>query len=111
MGLTAFAVIGYFRRNTHGLSIWVRVIAPAISGVLLLAMFVMILGNFQLMLGQAEPDATTFVLPGLIIAAFVIGIVWALVLRAKKPGVYRQIGHGTEPGAYGTEMLDVIDSQ
>jgi cell shape-determining protein MreD len=111
MGLTAFAVIGYFRRNTHGLSLWVRVIAPAVSGVLLIAMFVMILGNFQLMLGQAEPDATTFVLPGLIIAALAIGIVWALVLRSTKPAIYRQIGHGTEPGAYGTEMIDVVDSQ
>ena len=111
MGLTAFAVIGYFRRNSHGLNVWVRVIAPAISGVLLVAMFVMILGNFQLMLGQAEPDATTFILPGLIIAALAAGIVWALVLRKTKPSIYRQIGHGTEPGAYGTEMLDVVDSQ
>lgn len=111
MGLTAFAVIGYFRRNSHGLNVWVRVIAPAISGVLLVAMFVMILGNFQLMLGQTEPDATTFILPGLIIAALAAGIVWALVLRKTKPSIYRQIGHGTEPGAYGTEMLDVVDSQ
>ena len=79
--------------------------------VLLVAMFVMILGNFQLMLGQTEPDATTFILPGLIIAALAAGIVWALVLRETKPSIYRQIGHGTEPGAYGTEMLDVVDSQ
>lgn len=111
MGLTAFAVVGYFRRDPRGLGVWTRVIAPIVSGALLLVMFVMILGNFQLMLGQEEPDATTFILPGLIIAALVIGIVWALVLRSRNPEVYRQIGHGTEPGAYGTELIEVVDAE
>ena len=42
--------------------------------------------------------------------ALAAGIVWALVLRSKKPAVYRQIGHGTEPGAYGTQIIDTVDS-
>ncbi|QIM17364.1 APC family permease [Leucobacter insecticola] len=108
MALTAFAVIGFFRKRPGGLSAWTTVVAPFVAGVLLAGMFVMILGNFPLMLGQEEPDATTFVLPGMIIAAFVIGLAWAYVLRVKKPHLYSQIGHGTEPGAYGTELIGVV---
>lgn len=110
MAVIAAAVIGFFRKNTRGVSVWTRIVAPVVSGVALLWVFVMILMNFQLMLGQAEPDASTFVLPGMIFAAGIIGIVWALVIKAKRPGIYRQIGHGTEPGAYGTELVDVVES-
>ncbi|PRI10167.1 APC family permease [Leucobacter massiliensis] len=107
MAVIAAAVIGFFRRDRRGLGVWTTVIAPAASGLALLWVFVMILANFQLMLSQAEPDATTFILPGLIFLAAIVGIVWALILRAAKQDIYRQIGHGTEPGAYGTELISV----
>ncbi|HIY66141.1 MAG TPA: APC family permease [Candidatus Agrococcus pullicola] len=94
MGITAFAVFGFFRRNNQGLNPWTTIVAPLLSGVLLIVMFVLILGNFQLMLDQEEPDATTFVLPGLIILGLVIGIVWGYILRAKQPALYQQIGSG-----------------
>lgn len=111
MAVIAAAVIGFFRKNPRGLSVWTTVVAPVISGIALLWVFVMILMNFQLMLGQAEPDASTFVLPGMIFAAAIVGIVWALVLRSARPKIYRQIGHGTEPGAYGTELVDVVTEE
>lgn len=110
MGLTAFAVIGYFRKHSHGQSIWVRIIAPIVSGALLLIMFVMIIGNFPVMLGTELSDPATFILPGLIVLAFIVGVIWASILRTRNPKVYSQIGHGTEPGAYGTELIDVADS-
>lgn len=108
MALTAFAVIGFFRKDRRGLGVVTTVIAPALSGLALLAVFVMILGNFTLMLDQEEPNATTFILPGLIIAALVIGVIIGAVLRRTKPAVYARIGHGTEPGAYGTEAIDAV---
>ena len=43
--------------------------------------------------------------------AGIVGIVWGLVLRTRKPAIYRQIGHGTEPGAYGTELIDAVDAE
>ena len=107
MAIIAAAVIGFFRRDNRGLSAWTTIVAPAVSGLALLWVFIMILQNFPLMLGQEEPDATTFVLPGIVLVAGVIGIVWGLVLRTRKPALYRQIGHGTEPGAYGTEVITV----
>lgn len=108
MSLTAFAVIGFFRKQPSSLSAWTTVIAPAVSGLLLAVMFLAILGNFPLMLGQEQPDLTTFILPGLIIVALIFGIVWALILRSNKPHLYAQIGHGTEPGAYGTEAIAIV---
>lgn len=109
MGLTAFAVVGYFRKNNHGLSPWVTVVAPIIAGVVLIIMFVLIIGNFPLMLGTSPTDPATFILPGIVLLALVVGIIWALVLRNSKPAIYAQIGHGTEPGAYGTELIEVVE--
>lgn len=109
MAVIAAAVIGFFRKNRRGLSVWTTLVAPIVSGVALLWVFIMILMNFQLMLDQDEASASTFVLPGLIFAAGIIGIIWALVIKARKPAIYAQIGHGTEPGAYGTELVDVVD--
>lgn len=111
MGLTAFAVIGFFRRHSHGQSLWVRAIAPGLAGVVLLIMFVLIIGNFPMMLGTELTDPATFVLPGIVVLAFVAGLVWASVLRSRDPQVYSQIGHGTEPGAYGTELIDISEAQ
>lgn len=107
MAIIAVAVIGFFRKDHRGVSLWTRVIAPVVSGVALIWVFVMILMNFQLMLGQEVPDATTFILPGMLFAAGIIGTIWGYVLKSRNPNVYRNIGHGTEPGAYDTEMIDV----
>lgn len=107
MAVIAVAVIGFFRKNHRGVGIFTRIVAPVVSGLALLWVFIMILVNFQLMLDQPEPDATTYILPGMIFAAAIIGIVWGLILRARKPDIYRQIGHGTEPGAYDTELVSV----
>jgi amino acid transporter len=109
MGLTAFAVIGFFRKNSHDQTAWVRIIAPGVSGVVLLIMFVLIIMNFPMMLGTELSDPATFILPGLILLALVGGMVWASVLRSRNPKVYSQIGHGTEPGAYGTGLIEVAE--
>lgn len=111
MAIIAAAVIGFFRGDRRGLGVWTTVIAPLVSGLALLWVFIMILANFQLMLDQDQPDATTFILPGLVFAAGIVGIVWGLVLRSRRPEVYQRIGRGTEPGAYGTELLEVVDER
>ncbi|HET6672431.1 MAG TPA: APC family permease [Agromyces sp.] len=96
MLLSALAVIGFFRRNHHGLNVWTRIIAPTISALFLLWVLFMVLTNFQLMLGQAVPDASTFVLPGLIFAGMLGGLIWGLVLKSRDPALYRNIGHGAD---------------
>ncbi|WP_348786523.1 APC family permease [Leifsonia sp. NPDC080035] len=99
MAIVSFAVIGFFRRTGHGLGGWQRAVAPAIAGVLLGVVFILIVVYFNTLLTSdptAPPSATTFVLPAIVIAAGVVGVVWGVVLKRRNPRVYAQIGHGTE---------------
>jgi amino acid transporter len=96
MGIIAVAVIGFFRRDRRGVSTWAAVVAPTISAIALFTVFGLIVANFDVLLGQAEPTALTFVLPALLIVPGILGVVWAFVLRRRDPELYRNIGHGIE---------------
>ncbi|CAG7607577.1 APC family permease [Leucobacter soli] len=109
MAVIAAAVIGFFRRDRRGLSVWTTLIAPIISGLLLLWVFIMIVANFHILLGEASPGFGTYILPIIVLLAGLIGIIWGGALKSRNPEVYQRIGHGTEPGAYGTEVIDVVE--
>lgn len=94
MAVVSVAVIGYFRRDHRGVGIGSRIVAPVVSAVLLLIVFVLIILNFPVLLGQPTADATTVILPALVVVPGLIGIVWGWRLRRTRPEVYRQIGHG-----------------
>ncbi|UOQ89929.1 APC family permease [Agromyces endophyticus] len=96
MAVVSLAVIGYFRRDQRDVGVGSRIVSPVLSFLALTTVLVLIVMNFTVLLGQAEPDATTFLLPALIVLAGVVGIVWGLVLRGRRPDVYRRIGHGAE---------------
>ena len=96
MTVVSVAVIGFFRRQQHGASLWVMVIAPALGFVLLAVVFVLILANFNVLLGQTESTAATFVLPLLVLLPGVVGVVWGLRLRRSQPALYARIGPGSE---------------
>ncbi|MRX42275.1 APC family permease [Agromyces kandeliae] len=96
MGVIAIAVIGFFRRDRRGLGAWQTLIAPVISAVVLFAVFVLILANFNVLLGQTETTAVTFVLPALLIVPGVVGVVWGMAIRRRNPELYARIGHGLE---------------
>lgn len=124
MAVVSVAVIGFFARRRRasggaaaagaaegvagaagaapdaaGVSLWARVIAPAVAAVALTTVLVLIIVNFNVLLTSdptAPPTATTFILPAVVIVPGLIGIVWGLVLRARRPRLYAQIGHGAE---------------
>jgi amino acid transporter len=99
MAVVSFAVIGYFRKSKHKVTLWQGTIAPAISGVALAVIFVLILANFNLLLTSdptAPVSATTFILPAIVIIPGIIGIGWGLYLKKRNPKVYSQIGHGAQ---------------
>ncbi|OOP60679.1 amino acid permease [Arthrobacter sp. SRS-W-1-2016] len=96
MTVVSLAVIGFFRKNRHDAGLWTRVVAPALGFVLLTAIFVLIVVNFNVLLGQSETNALTFILPATIIVPGLVGIAWAFRIRRNNPGVYRRIGHGEE---------------
>ena len=97
MALVSIAVIGYFAKDKRGLNVWSRVIAPLIAALALIGVFVLIVANFNVLLTSdptAPVTATTFVLPIIVIVPGVIGLIYGLVLRARRPQTYAQIGHG-----------------
>lgn len=111
MAVIAAAVIGFFGRDRRGQGVFTTVIAPLVSGLLLATVFVLIVANFHVQLGQEAPTASTYVLPIIVALSGVIGVIWGLALRSRRPDVYARIGRGTEPGAYGTTLVDVVDAK
>lgn len=96
MAIVSLSVIGFFRRQRHGVGLWARLIAPVLGFVLLGIVFVLILQNFNVLLGQSESTAASFILPALIVLPGLAGVVWGLYLRKARPEVYRKVGHGEE---------------
>jgi len=96
MAVVSLAVLGYFRRDKRDVGVGSRIVSPVLSFLALTTVLVLIVMNFTVLLGQVEPDASTFLLPALIVLAGVVGVVWGLVLRRRRPDVYRRIGHGSE---------------
>ena len=83
--IAALAVVVHFRRKGDP-RWWSTFIAPGIGFLALAVISVFALVNFPLIAGSEE--AYVVVLPWILALALVGGIVYALVLRAKKPDVY-----------------------
>jgi amino acid transporter len=89
--LTSTSVIAYFRKDReHGASLWKSVIAPALASAGLLVAFVLATQNVAAMIGGNQGLAHLLV--GLFVGLLILGVVVALVLRRKRPQVYRRIG-------------------
>ena len=105
MAATSAAVVGYFGRERdkrREASVWARAIAPGIASLLLFALLVVLVGNFDALLGTDPSSALRWILPGLVLLAGAGGVVWAAILRRSRPMIYSGIGRSTmpdEPGA------------
>ncbi|ANY05299.1 APC family permease [Pseudonocardia sp. HH130630-07] len=92
---TSIAVIGFFRRERRApASVWARLIAPALAALLLFAILLILVGNFDALLGSDPESPARWVLPGMVLVAAVGGVAWALRLRGARPDVYAGIGGG-----------------
>lgn len=96
MVLVSIAVIGFFRRDRRDVGVGSRVVAPAISIVSLGIVWVLILANWNVMLGQESTTVATFLLPAVLLVPSIAAVFWGLHLKRTNPRVYAQIGHGTE---------------
>ncbi|WP_331711947.1 APC family permease [Arthrobacter sp. B6] len=92
--MTSVAVIGYFRRHVRQHTAWTRAVAPALSAVLLGAVFAVILANFDVLIGAEGDSALSWILPALILMPGLAGLGWGLYLKARRPGLYSGIGFG-----------------
>lgn len=95
--LISLAVIGYFRKHGAGYSLWTRVIAPALSAVTLGTVFVLIVVNFNVLIGSDGNSALSWILPALVVVPGVVGLLWGLRVKKDRPDIYRGIGFGGAP--------------
>jgi amino acid transporter/GNAT superfamily N-acetyltransferase len=94
MTATSFAVIGYFRDREDLESGWSRVGAPALSGLLLLIVLMLVLANFHTLLMVPPSDMRAWLFPSAFAVVALAGLLWGWYLRSRRPEVYRTIGLG-----------------
>ncbi|MET9326630.1 APC family permease [Tsukamurella sp. NPDC003166] len=82
--LTSAAVVVHFRRQRTA-SAWRGTVAPALSLVALAAILVLVVRNFELLVGSR---ALANVFLGVLAAAFVTGLLRAVALRRRRPDAY-----------------------
>ncbi|MFK3984089.1 APC family permease [Micromonospora sp. NPDC050397] len=98
---TSVAVIAFFARDPSGESVWHRVLAPGLATVALATIVIIALDNFAILLGVAPDSVLRWALPAVYPAAAILGVIWAVVLRGRRPEVYRTIGLGPESATGG----------
>ncbi|SMX84778.1 MULTISPECIES: APC family permease [unclassified Brevibacterium] len=98
MALTALAVVGYLRSHSLEYSLWTRAIAPGLSAIGLIALFVSIVINFNVLIGLEGTSVLSWLLPAIVIVPGIIGTIWAIVLRSRRPQLYAGIGTGGSLG-------------
>jgi amino acid transporter len=111
MAGTSAAVIGFFRKRTADENVWQRAIAPALATAVLLALVVLLVVNFDSLLGTDPNSPLRWLFPALVLAAAVVGVIWGAVLRRTRPDVYEGIGRAAtgfqEEEAKEAEALDI----
>jgi amino acid transporter len=109
LAVTAVAVIAFFARDPHGENAWRRLIAPALAAILLTGIVVLAVLHYGTLLGVPAGATAAWALPASYAAVAVIGLIWGLILKIRRPQVYAAIGLGAHaatgqltPGSQGT---------
>lgn len=96
MAAASFSVVVFFvRRGAVGAQAW-RLVTSVLAGIALLVIAGYTVKDFDVLVGAGPDSALSWVLPGIIGAALVIGLVQGLVLRSGKPEVHARIGLGNQ---------------
>ena len=89
------AVIGYFSRRPGSVeNVWQRVLAPVLAVIAIGVILAITVINSDSLLGTEKGSLLTYVLPGLVGAAAIIGLIWGLIIKSARPDVYANIGRG-----------------
>lgn len=92
--ITCFAVLAFFARNPSGESAWRRAIAPTLASIALVVVLVLAIANFDIVLGVAPDNNVRWIVPIAYGVAAVLGFMYGLLLKARRPDVYASIGLG-----------------
>lgn len=96
LALTSMGVVRHFAQHPEEENLWRRLIAPGVSVLLLAVMVYLVANNYSLLLGYTSPSTAGKVLPALYVVVALIGVGWALFLRASRPEVYAVVGLGPD---------------
>lgn len=91
--VTYLAVFAYFRRTPHGQSVLVRVVTPLVAAAGLTVIFAMILWNFPVLIDSDGMSPLVFIMPGVILASGLAGLVRGEYLRRVRPEVFDVVAH------------------
>jgi amino acid transporter len=104
------AIFGFFRTRRADETAWQGTIAPLLATILLFALFLLLVINFDSLLAPTNPSYLRWVLPGVIVLAAIIGLIWGNVLRSTRPRVYAGIGR-TVGQPLATDQPDYVPIQ
>ncbi len=88
LAVTSAAIIGFFHKDHRGYSPFVRLWAPGLATIGLGAVFVLVLLNFDVMIGAEGPSVLVIVMPAIILGSGVVGLIWGEVLRRTRPEIF-----------------------
>jgi amino acid transporter len=94
LAVTSVAVIAYFARDGRGETLWSRLIAPALAGILLAGLAVLAVLHYATLLGVPAGSPAAWALPASYAVLAVAGLAWALVIKSRRPSVYATVGLG-----------------
>jgi amino acid transporter len=111
VALVSIAVIAFFARNRNEESIFAKLIAPLLAAIGLIAVMWFAVDGFHNLLGVAPDDPLAWIIPSLYPAVAVLGILWALVLRATRRDAYQAIGLGANSSTGLSAQSRVLPAQ
>jgi amino acid transporter len=94
MAGSSLAVIGFFWGRRVEENLWQRFFAPLLGAFALFGVLAVMMLNFDSLLAPTAPPYLRWVLPGTVLAAAVIGLLWGLILRSTRSEAYALIGRG-----------------
>jgi amino acid transporter len=96
MATAAVAVIAFFvKRGAARMQAW-RLVTSGLSAIALAVIAVYSVKDFPVLLGANPGHGLRWILPGIIALGAVIGLVYGVVLQARRPEVFARIGQGNE---------------
>jgi hypothetical protein len=99
MAVACVAVLRFYHRGGGGHEgAWTRVVAPGLGAAAMGALVAIVVSNLHSLIGADPGSPAVWIVPGLIGAVALAGLLAGLVVRARKPAVTAGLGLGeTEP--------------
>jgi amino acid transporter len=107
-GLTAVAVIVFFMKNRALGRAWHVVPAAIVAAALMVGVLALVLSNISLLTNST--GVVNYIIVGIVPVSFVIGMIWAQVLKRRRPEAYQRIGKAGEDTLLNSDALGLIEA-